>query len=454
MSQGAGPQDPIEPSVDAGAGAGERLDSTWWDVENGDDDAEAGAAVSFPGDDGYDTGAVAVRSDVAGVAAGAAGAAGGNAFELDDDEADRAWRPDAADAADADADADRITFGAKADDAVRSTAAAAAAAAGAAPVTRAATATDRPAVKAGAASASASGGPRRVAAATARRRRWPIVAGVALLGAAAIALISQAGGSKSDKSASTTVASTPATTIAASTVVPASVAPTTVATTASATTVARTTIAPTTVAPTTAAPAPTTTAPRATSASAGSPANPAAVDVLKPVRWAIVIKGPKVYLRGRVPSQAVADDLRAKVGRAAGDENVFVEYTIDPSAPLPADAPVFITDTVLFDPDSTVIRPEFQPILELGRVSMEQNPKVTVTVIGRADARGDADYNLQLSRDRAQATVDFMARTGVSRSRFTIIAKGADQPIGDQSTSAGMQANRAVEFIAFGFLDN
>ena len=192
------------------------------------------------------------------------------------------------------------------------------------------------------------------------------------------------------------------------------------------------------------------TAPRA---NASSPANPAAVDVLKPVRWALVSKG-KVYLRGRVPSQAVADEIRRKVALAADDQNVFVEYTIDPSAPLPADAPIFVTDTVLFDPDSSVVRPEFQAVLELGRFTMEQNPKVRVTVIGRADSRGDPDYNLQLSRERAQAAVDFRARTGVDRTRFTIVAKGADQPVADQSTDAGMQANRAVEFIAYGFLDN
>lgn len=167
----------------------------------------------------------------------------------------------------------------------------------------------------------------------------------------------------------------------------------------------------------------------------------------------MVSKG-KVYLRGSVPSQAVAESIRAKVALGADPENVFVEYTIDPSAPLPANAPVFVTDTVLFDTDSSVVRPDFQAVLELGRFTMERNPKVTVTVIGRADARGDPDYNLQLSRERAQAAVDFMARTGLDRSRFTVIAKGAEQPLADQSTSAGMQANRAVEFVAFGFLDS
>jgi outer membrane protein OmpA-like peptidoglycan-associated protein len=172
-----------------------------------------------------------------------------------------------------------------------------------------------------------------------------------------------------------------------------------------------------------------------------------------PVHWAVVQDG-RVYLRGRLPNQADADTIIAKAAGVVGPERVVVEYAIDPAAPVVESGPVFVADTVLFEPDSVAIGPQFRSILDLGRLLLLQNPKVTITVVGRADSRGDPDYNLALSARRAEVVIDYVVAAGIERSRLVPIAAGASRPIADESSPEGLQQNRSVEFVVFGILDD
>ena len=244
--------------------------------------------------------------------------------------------------------------------------------------------------------------------------------------------------------ATSTVASTtsaaPATTTAASTTAATS---TTTASTASPTTAvvtATTTAVVTTAAPTTAV---VTTA---------APSTVSGVDVVAPVRWA-EFSGGRVYLHGRVPNASVAATIVRKAAAVVGDGNVEQDYVIDPSTPDVAGGPLTVVDTVQFDVNSDVARPEFGRILDLGVLLMRQNPAVRITVVGRADSRGPANYNLQLSTRRAAAVVTYIVSRGVDRSRLTIDARGAGDPLADGETADAMQANRSVEFVILGLLE-
>ena len=64
---------------------------------------------------------------------------------------------------------------------------------------------------------------------------------------------------------------------------------------------------------------------------------------------------------------------------------------------------------------------------------------------GHTDAVGNADYNLNLSRQRAQAMVDFLTQNGADKSRFEVQGFGFSQPI--PGTSAKSAANRRVEIV-------
>ena len=64
---------------------------------------------------------------------------------------------------------------------------------------------------------------------------------------------------------------------------------------------------------------------------------------------------------------------------------------------------------------------------------------------GHTDSVGSRDFNLDLSKRRAQAVVDYLAAKGADRSRFAVAGYGFDKPI--PGTSASNGANRRVEIV-------
>lgn len=67
------------------------------------------------------------------------------------------------------------------------------------------------------------------------------------------------------------------------------------------------------------------------------------------------------------------------------------------------------------------------------------------TIEGHTDAVGARDYNLDLSRRRAQAVVDYLVGKGVDRARFDVVGHGFDKPLA--GTSAKAAVNRRVEVV-------
>jgi outer membrane protein OmpA-like peptidoglycan-associated protein len=64
---------------------------------------------------------------------------------------------------------------------------------------------------------------------------------------------------------------------------------------------------------------------------------------------------------------------------------------------------------------------------------------------GHTDSDGSADYNLGLSRRRAQSVNDFLTGLEVDPARFTVKGYGEEQPIASNDTPDGRALNRRVE---------
>ena len=81
-------------------------------------------------------------------------------------------------------------------------------------------------------------------------------------------------------------------------------------------------------------------------------------------------------------------------------------------------------------------------------VAALQNPQLAgkkFIVGGHTDSVGNREYNLELSRKRAEALVDFMVQNGVERSRLQPEGYGFDRPIPGLGSKAA--ANRRVEIV-------
>jgi len=114
-----------------------------------------------------------------------------------------------------------------------------------------------------------------------------------------------------------------------------------------------------------------------------------------------------------------------------------------PSRPV-AKAPMVLKG-VNFEFDSAILTAKAKGILDGVAKTLKAQSGQRITITGHTDSRGDDSYNQQLSKQRAQAVVDYLSSQGLTRSNLTAIGYGEDRPIDSNDTEAGRAANRRVE---------
>ena len=75
---------------------------------------------------------------------------------------------------------------------------------------------------------------------------------------------------------------------------------------------------------------------------------------------------------------------------------------------------------------------------------MQQYPNTRFVVEGHTDSSGDDAYNMDLSRKRAAAVVNYLVGKGINRSMLSSVGYGETQPIASNSTAEGRAQNRRV----------
>ena len=113
-----------------------------------------------------------------------------------------------------------------------------------------------------------------------------------------------------------------------------------------------------------------------------------------------------------------------------------------------------LPDSVLFDFNSTDLRPDAALALSLIAEVLLYFEGEQVIVIGHTDAIGSASYNQRLSEQRAQSVVDTLVNAnGIPAERLSAQGRGADEPIAPNFTPEGQdhpegrQLNRRVEIV-------
>jgi outer membrane protein OmpA-like peptidoglycan-associated protein len=71
-----------------------------------------------------------------------------------------------------------------------------------------------------------------------------------------------------------------------------------------------------------------------------------------------------------------------------------------------------------------------------------------VQISGHTDDNGTDEHNLDLSRRRAEAVLDYLVAHGEDPERFVVIGYGESRPVADNGTPEGEARNRRIEFTA------
>jgi OOP family OmpA-OmpF porin len=106
---------------------------------------------------------------------------------------------------------------------------------------------------------------------------------------------------------------------------------------------------------------------------------------------------------------------------------------------------------ILFDFDESNIKPEFHDEMEgLGKF-LQDHGKAYVILSGFTDSVGSQEYNLGLSRRRAESAADYLVnRFGIDESRIVTQWYGEAHPLYSNETEEGRYKNRRVEVIVAG----
>lgn len=131
------------------------------------------------------------------------------------------------------------------------------------------------------------------------------------------------------------------------------------------------------------------------------------------------------------------------------DPNEDAEHSVEHKdlklVPIEEDI-IVVLNNVFFDLESATLRQE--SYAELNRVADLMNEKTTIRieVAGHTDTTGSDEYNLDLSKRRAQSVSNYITGKGIASTRIEVKYFGETQPAEDNATREGRIKNRRVEF--------
>ncbi len=103
---------------------------------------------------------------------------------------------------------------------------------------------------------------------------------------------------------------------------------------------------------------------------------------------------------------------------------------------------------IFFDTDKTDLKPESTPTLTEIAQMMKANPTLAILVVGHTDKQGAYEYNIDLSRRRADAVVKALtASHSVDAKRMRGAGVGMLAPAATNDTEEGRAKNRRVEIV-------
>lgn len=166
---------------------------------------------------------------------------------------------------------------------------------------------------------------------------------------------------------------------------------------------------------------------------------------------AVVGKLAGSTLIGALIGAAVGGGAGAYIGHYMDKEAAEIERDIEGAKVERIGEGIKITfdSGVLFDVGKATLQEGYKTELAQLATILNKYPDTNILLEGHTDSTGSEEFNLGLSKNRAQAVADFLATQNVAPPRFTVMGYGSSQPVAGNDTKEGRAQNRRVEVAIF-----
>lgn len=165
-------------------------------------------------------------------------------------------------------------------------------------------------------------------------------------------------------------------------------------------------------------------------------------------------------LNGKVLNNEIKEHIERLLGR---DISSTINNNLEVTAPPPPAPPPVIPETkntlcqtlvndllrtgkINFQSGKSTINEESFALLNSIGDTAKQCPTASFEVSGHTDSSGNLAFNRSLSKQRAQAVVEYLVNYGLPTEQFNAVGYGPEQPIADNDSVQGRAKNRRIEF--------
>ena len=169
-------------------------------------------------------------------------------------------------------------------------------------------------------------------------------------------------------------------------------------------------------------------------------------------RGSIIIDGRSVVLSGRVDSDRAKATVLRDIAPLTQSGLELEDHILAAQLPVSFPSPslqkklneILSHSSIEFDSNTATITPRSRATLDQLIALIHRAPPTAIEIGGHTDKYGTPDYNLQLSRLRADAVRRYFINHGLTN-QFTAVGYGASRPLSVAQTRAGLQHNRRIE---------
>ena len=178
-------------------------------------------------------------------------------------------------------------------------------------------------------------------------------------------------------------------------------------------------------------------------------------------RGIVTVGADTIALRG----MSYDEDASAQVSRMLSDKlgeaenyQLNITYEAPPASPEQLMAPALCeaelaavqrVEKIAFEPGSATVADGSQRVLDKIAAVLEQCGELPLEIQGHTDSQGRETMNLNLSQARAQSVLNALAARRLLTGTFSAKGYGEAEPIADNGSEEGREANRRIEFRLF-----